>query len=171
MSSTDGKVPLLVPWISRKVADKDRIKQAGNDAGVKGRAMNSVTLDAKGTILKRDSTFAHVIKVKYNRKVKKQTPGNLEKTLFQISGQASFKILGLSSYFYNSFCEKDICSTAGCLVFRLISPYPFRNSESDLLLTLTLFVDSYKYDCYVVIFVFKFSTDKFTVCWDTVKPF
>lgn len=46
MYNTNGKVPLLATLISRKVLDKDRIKQAA----VSGRALNSITLDAKVTI-------------------------------------------------------------------------------------------------------------------------
>lgn len=38
-------------------------------------------------------------------------------------------------------------------VFRLISLDSFGNTESDLLLGLTLFMDPYKYVCYVALFV------------------
>lgn len=50
MYKTNGKVSLLVTLINRNMVDKDRIKHAGNDAGVTRRTMNSITFDVKVTI-------------------------------------------------------------------------------------------------------------------------
>lgn len=101
MYKTNDRVPLLVTLISRNVVDKDRIKHAGNNAGVTRRAINNIRCkgDNIKVKFKSDSTFLHVIKSELQQKASESKPQEIwKKTLLQICAQLSLKSLGLKYF-------------------------------------------------------------------------
>lgn len=169
----NGKVLLLVILTSRNMVDIDKIKHASNDACATRRAMNSVTFDVKVTIQSEIKEWPniHTNNKFWTTIVSKSKILELQKNLFKYL--VSLSRIKTLFFFFPSFSEKDICNIARCLLFTLIILHPFRNNESDLLLGLTLFVNAYKYDCYVVLFVFNLMQINlqctFGLQWNLVK--